>query len=118
VVVGGSASFTVTATGSAPLSYQWSKDGSAINGATSATYTINGVASANAGSYSVLVSNSAGSVTSASATLTVTTAGERADDRNAARINVSGDRWHGEFLGECKWHGASELPVAEGWYGD
>lgn len=68
---GGSATFSVTATGTAPLSYQWRKDGTPITGATGATYTISSVAAANAGSYTVVVTNKAGSVTSAPAALTV-----------------------------------------------
>lgn len=71
VCAGGSVTFSVTATGRAPLSYQWRKDGVAIPGATGATYTISPVSSAHAGSYSVVVSNAVGSVTSAAAVLTV-----------------------------------------------
>jgi predicted Zn-dependent protease len=67
---GGSASFTVAAGGN-PTGYQWSFNGSAISGATSATYTLNNVQSANAGNYQVSVSNSAGTVTSSLAMLTV-----------------------------------------------
>ncbi|UYZ62525.1 PQQ-dependent sugar dehydrogenase [Hymenobacter weizhouensis] len=72
VAPGQSASFTVQATGTAPLSYQWQKDGVNISGATGATYTIASVTAADAGQYRVVVSNAAGSVTSAAATLTVT----------------------------------------------
>lgn len=72
VVAGASASFTVVATGTAPMSYQWSKGGSAISGATSATYTIASASASDAGSYTVTVANSAGSVTSGAATLSVT----------------------------------------------
>jgi hypothetical protein len=68
---GSSFTFTVTATGTAPLSYQWRKDGAAIGGATGAAYTIASVSTANAGVYTVTVSNAAGSVTSTGATLTV-----------------------------------------------
>jgi len=68
---GQSASFSVTATGSGTLAYQWRKNGTVISGATSASYTISGATSADAASYSVVVSNSAGSVTSSSATLMV-----------------------------------------------
>lgn len=74
VTTGSSATFSVTATGSATLTYQWYKDGSAISGATSSSYTISSVTSSNAGSYTVVVSNSVGNVTSSAATLTVTTA--------------------------------------------
>ncbi len=73
-IAGGNASFTVVATASGTsLSYQWRFNGNPISGATSATLTLNGVTSANAGSYTVVVSTSAGSVTSNAAILTVTT---------------------------------------------
>ena len=74
VTVGGNATFVVTATGSAPISYQWQKGGVAVSGATNASYTLNGVQSADAGSYAVVVTNGVGSVTSSSATLTVNAA--------------------------------------------
>ena len=70
VSVGSSVTFSVTATGTG-LSYQWYKGSSKINGATSASYTIGSVKTSDAGSYSVTVSNSAGGVTSSTATLTV-----------------------------------------------
>ncbi len=72
VALGSSANFTVAATGTNPLSYQWRKGGTAITGATAAAYSIATTAVADAGSYDVVISNSAGSVTSALATLTVT----------------------------------------------
>jgi hypothetical protein len=71
VTTGGTASFTVTATGA--TSYQWQFNGNNISGATSATYTISNAQVANAGTYSVTVSNNAGSVVSNNATLTVNT---------------------------------------------
>lgn len=73
VAVGASATFSVVATSSTTLSYQWRKDGTAISGATSASYAISSVASSDAGSYDVVVTNSVGSATSSAATLTVTT---------------------------------------------
>ncbi len=73
VVVGASATFAVTATGTAPLTYQWFKDGGAISGATSPTLTLTNVQATTAGIYSVMVSNSAGNVTSTPAPLTVAT---------------------------------------------
>jgi len=69
--VGQTVVFFVTATGTAPLRYQWRRNSTQITGATGATYTINNVQAADAGSYSVVVSNDAGSVTSNPATLTV-----------------------------------------------
>jgi len=73
VSVGSSASFSVVAYGAATLTYQWRKDGTAISGATASTYTIASVASSDAGSYDVVVTNSKGSATSSAATLSVTT---------------------------------------------
>jgi len=71
VAFGSAVSFTVTATGTAPLSYQWQKDGVNLTGANSPTLTLAGVTSASAGGYRSVVSNVGGSATSATATLTV-----------------------------------------------
>ncbi len=71
VTAGGSASFNVTATGTAPFSYQWQFKGANIPGATSATLALTGVTTNQAGNYAVVVINSAGFVTSSTATLTV-----------------------------------------------
>jgi acid phosphatase len=72
VTVGQTASFTVSASGTAPLTYQWRINGSAVAGATSASYTTAAATSAESGeALSVVVTNAAGSVTSANAILTV-----------------------------------------------
>jgi len=71
---GQAASFSVTASGTGPLAYQWLKDGSAISGASGSTYALATVSAADAGSYAVEVSNEAGCIRSSSATLTVTAA--------------------------------------------
>src|SRR5580704_13710718 len=69
---GQTASFSVAATGTAPMTYQWSKNGAAIGGATSSTYTTPAETSAdNNATFTVAVSNAAGSATSNPATLTV-----------------------------------------------
>ena len=70
--VGHAATFNVSATGTSPLWYQWSENGTNIAGATGASYTIPSVAPFNAGTYSVLVGNGVGSVSSGNALLTVT----------------------------------------------
>ena len=72
VVTGGSALFGVIATGTAPLSYQWYKDGSLISGATTSSLSLSNVQEADEGGYSVVVSNAAGTATSNAAALTVT----------------------------------------------
>jgi hypothetical protein len=72
VTAGQTATFSVTADGTAPLSYQWLKNGAAIAGATATSFTTPATTTADSGSvFAVTVSNSAGSVTSANATLTV-----------------------------------------------
>ncbi len=71
---GASFTLSVTATGTAPITYQWKKDGTTIAGATSATYTVASAASSHAGSYTVVVTNPAGSVTSSAVTVMVRTA--------------------------------------------
>ena len=68
--VGKAITFTVAARGTS-LNYQWLKNGSVLAGATSAQLTFNSLQLSNAGSYSVRVSNSLGSVTSRIAELTV-----------------------------------------------
>ena len=75
VTAGQTATFTVGASGTATLTYQWQKNGANISGATAASYTTPATASSDNGStFQVVVSNSKGSVTSAAATLTVTAA--------------------------------------------
>ncbi|MBO0724436.1 MAG: immunoglobulin domain-containing protein, partial [Blastocatellia bacterium] len=70
---GSDVTFSVVASGAAPLAYQWQKDGADVPGATGAALTLTNVQTSDAGSYSVVVSNSLGDVTSDPATLTVTT---------------------------------------------
>ena len=72
VAAGATATFTVTASGTAPLSYQWQKNGVDIPTATTALYTTPPTVLADNGStYRCRVTNSAGSTTSNAATLTV-----------------------------------------------
>jgi len=73
VTIGQSASFAVTASGTAPLSYQWKKNNSNISGATASNYTTPPASIADTGAqFTVTVSDSVGNVTSEAATLTVT----------------------------------------------
>jgi hypothetical protein len=69
--VGGNASFGVAATACTPLSFQWSFNNSNLAGQTGTVLTLSNLNAANAGSYSVTVTSSSGSVTSAPAVLTV-----------------------------------------------
>jgi Zn-dependent metalloprotease len=85
VVHGQNASFSATAVGQSPLTYQWRQNGASltdgpspgggvISGATTATLTITAAGPADAGSYDVVVTNPCGSLPSAAAALTVTPA--------------------------------------------
>ncbi|MEO6245699.1 MAG: S8 family serine peptidase, partial [Opitutaceae bacterium] len=78
VASGQDVTFTVGANGSPPFTYQWRKDGVAIAGETTATFTLGSVQLGDAGSYTVVITNSRASVTSAAATLTVVLAGPTA----------------------------------------
>lgn len=71
VNTGASVTFTVVATGTAPLNYQWTFGGGVITGATASSYTLTNAQTTNSGDYKVTVTNSAGFVTSNAATLTV-----------------------------------------------
>jgi putative Ig domain-containing protein/immunoglobulin I-set domain protein/IPT/TIG domain-containing protein len=72
VTAGQTAIFSVTATGAAPLSYQWKKNGTPISNATSPSYTTPSETTSDSGSqFTVVVSNSVGSATSNATTLTV-----------------------------------------------
>ena len=69
--IGGSnVTFTVAASGFAPLAYQWYFNDAPISGAIATNYNLTGVTASNAGNYTVVVSNSGGSVTSGVAVLT------------------------------------------------
>jgi hypothetical protein len=71
---GANVTFSVVTTGPGPQTFQWRRNGNAINNATNTTYTRNNVGGGDAGTFTVVVSNSSGSVTSAPAVLTVRTA--------------------------------------------
>jgi arabinoxylan arabinofuranohydrolase len=72
VSVGSTATFSVTATGTTPLSYQWLFNALTPVGGNNASLNLTSLAVSNSGNYTVVISNSVGSVTSAVAVLTVT----------------------------------------------
>ncbi len=71
VLAGQGATFSVSATGTPPLNYQWLFNGTNISGATTNPFSISNVQTVNAGNYSVTVTNFSGSVTSAAASLAI-----------------------------------------------
>jgi sugar lactone lactonase YvrE len=74
VAPGANATFSAAVSGTNPLSFQWNFNGTPIPGATSSAYTISGASTSDDGPYSVTVTNPAGTVTSAAATLNVSSA--------------------------------------------
>ncbi|MCX8520205.1 MAG: DUF1566 domain-containing protein [Rhodoferax sp.] len=101
------ATFSVTATGTAPLTYQWQKNGIDIAGATSSIYTTPATSSADIGetlAYSVVVTNSLGTASSNSATLTVSSrysrvanaSGGTYDLTECVKDNSTGLVWEGK----------------------
>ncbi len=72
--LGGSASFSVSASGSGTLTYQWKKNGVDMPGITAASFTINPVSASDAANYSVAITSSCGTTTSATASLSLLTA--------------------------------------------
>lgn len=101
VFAGGTAVFSVTASGTAPLAYQWHKDGADLDGAIGATLTLTNVQPGAAAGYSVTVTNSVDSVTSGSAALTVVvpdlywslTAGSFSQDWSNPALITANDNW-------------------------
>src|SRR5215472_6666098 len=92
VTAGQSATFTVAATGTAPLGYQWQKNGGNIAGATSSSYSTAATTTSDNGStYDVVVSNSAGTVTSHVAALTVSAAPAPAIQLSSSSLNFGND---------------------------
>jgi Immunoglobulin I-set domain. len=74
VTAGQDMTFSVTAKGTAPLWYQWYKDGAPISGATSSIYSITNVQASDAATYTVTISNGISpDATSSGAVLTVNT---------------------------------------------
>jgi GH43 family beta-xylosidase len=96
--VGTNVTFSVSATGSAPLSYQWRLNGSNVITTTTNSYTLANVQANQAGNYSVLVTNAAGAVLSSNAMLTVTLPQPAHIDSftlttgGQVQINASGER--------------------------
>jgi len=68
---GGAVTFTAPGEGTEPITYQWRKNGVAIDGQTNATLTLSSLTGGDSGQYSVFISNSLGTITSSNALLTI-----------------------------------------------
>ena len=91
VYVNASATFTVTATGDAPLVYQWRRDGAELLGQTNKAFKISATQPADEGNYDVVVSNASGSVTSYGARLYAVPPTKeliKANHTNAAKVRL------------------------------
>ena len=111
VPAGSNALFTVFATGLLPLSYQWSFMGASIPGATNSTLILTNVELGDMGAYAVTVMNSAGSVVSLSATLTVLAPAEIVT-QPASEVGS----WGGDIFFRVEATGTP--PLAYQWYFD
>ncbi len=111
VPVGSNTTFTVAATGTAPLVFRWFYNGAFIAGATNSSFTLNNVQYPMEGSYGVQIQNAFGFTNSAIATLTVTSLGPvahwRFDDAPGSAVAVDSV---GNFPGTVSSFGASFVP--------
>ena len=89
--IGANVSFSVTANGAAPLAYQWRFYGTNISGATTNPFSISNIQPTNAGNYTVVITNIAGSITSSVATLTVTTSPTISTNPASQTVTVGGN---------------------------
>ena len=118
VMAGQTAMFSVAATGTAPLTYQWSKGGTVISGATASNYTTPGTTiSDNGAQFTVVITNFAGSVSSNAANLTVNPAAVAPTDHCATDQPEHDRGADGDVLGDRDGHGSAHVSVEQGWYG-
>lgn len=99
VELGAKAVLSVKATGTPSVTYQWYQNDKAISGAQSSTYTITRTVAGSAGTYKVVVKNSAGSVTSASVALAVNVAPAALTAGLTVKLSGKGTYQEGESSG-------------------
>lgn len=90
VLNGEPAEFSVVASGDSPLTYQWFKNSTDITGANSPVYSVPSVGASDLGSYYVLISNPAGSITSSNASLNLSQPPAITSQPQNLNLNVSG----------------------------
>jgi len=116
VLAGSNVVFSVTATGGNPLTYQWKLNGANISKATNATLTLADLHSNQSGNYQVRVSNSFGSVTSASALLTVIAQNLLVYNYSGSeKVTTAGQEFSYNYTGEMFFNPANTNGVFIGW---
>lgn len=95
--VGSNVTFSVTASGTAPMMYQWFFNGGNLNGQNASTLNLSQVQQNQAGNYSVIVSNVAGTATSAAAVLAVPSSGAVSSETVKPKLSIttpkSNEKW-------------------------
>jgi uncharacterized protein (TIGR03437 family) len=104
VCIGASANFSVMATGTAPLTYQWRKNGSPINGATQSNYAIPAASLSDGGNYDVVITSGCGTVTSNAAALTLNAFALSATTANFTATGGTGAVDLSATVGQCTWN--------------
>ena len=109
---GGSVTFTAPGEGTGPISYQWRKNGVAIDGQTNSTLTLSGLTATDAGQYSVFISNALGTITSSNTLLTVIVPpGFPTQATNGLRVNLgSAFRYQPMITGSAAVFTSGNLP--------
>jgi len=104
--IGSAFNASVAATGTAPLTYQWRKNGTSITGATSSSYSIAAVVSTDGANYSVTITNACGSITSNNVALTVSNAPSAPTITNGASCNAGAVQLNasGGTNGNYRWY--------------
>lgn len=100
---GQNATFTVSASGTPPLAYQWRFNGNNISGATATAYTVNSAVLSNSGPYSVSITNAAGTAVSSNAFLTVVTLAA-AGNNSWGQLNVPPESTNAIAIAAGAWH--------------
>lgn len=123
---GSSASLSVTATGTAPISYQWYKNGSAISGATASALKFSSATTGNSGKYYCVIKNPGSSATSSTASLSITSAAKtgsvqinwarpttRADGTTLSSTSIAGYELYHSSTGASSMTRLTSLTAAE-----
>ncbi len=103
IAAGGNVTFSVGVSGSAPFTYRWRLNGTNLAGAVSSSLSLNNVQPGQAGSYSVVVTNEAGSATSSSANLTVTCSYTLSSNSHAVSSAGGSGSVNVTTAGGCSW---------------